>query len=595
MKKKISTISDFVEEAILFAKQNLINFKSYSGDYVEYLTDLAKSKKLNFDFSDFYVYTKWNEHYTISSFFEKYLKTHKKVTEKFDEISRLPTPEEKVVLNELNHRFIELLGRKVSQNYYLLGEEDLIDLYFREGKELEEPIEFSFKSVEDAAKYVCVLEGSRNQKLFPDIVSGPRGAYKSEGVSIFFDSNAQAALKSLLDQGYNIEPDTRGGQSFKIVEDKHTIDNIVKKYKLTLFDKSTYSGDISDYIDRHTKIDSKTGVHTVHNSVKDLLKYGHANRRDNYQNKYNNQDYWENDMNIYEQLNKINDTESLSEKYNVKNAKELKKLQESSTVTLRRGREETLENFMNYINTRATELGFDINPATEANILTNQRRNIHLSWNYFDGNPQILLNITLGRKGYRVSAALGEQWIYSIDPNDFNPPEKSQEEVYEIIDELLASQHHTNFEESLEKVRIPTPWNKYLEVDNYTPEEGEYLIGDKIGEYTLVAYLAPKSAYEDKFDGWPMLFKDSSNNYVVGETSHDRVYPWDIDDYALTESSNGKQDVRHEAQRIHDELIKKGYTYEEIKSIFSILHTAAINNFEPARPKLKAAFPDLDI
>ena len=35
-------------------------------------------------------------------------------------------------------------------------------------------------------------------------------------------------------------------------------------------------------------------------------------------------------MNIYEQLNKIDDTESLSEKYNIKNAKELKKLQNSS-------------------------------------------------------------------------------------------------------------------------------------------------------------------------------------------------------------------------------------------------------------------------
>lgn len=33
--------------------------------------------------------------------------------------------------------------------------------------------------------------------------------------------------------------------------------------------------------------------------------------------------------NLYEQLNKINDEESLSEKYNVKNVKELKKLQES--------------------------------------------------------------------------------------------------------------------------------------------------------------------------------------------------------------------------------------------------------------------------
>ena len=37
----------------------------------------------------------------------------------------------------------------------------------------------------------------------------------------------------------------------------------------------------------------------------------------------------ENNMNIYEKLNKINDSESLSEKYNVKNTKELKKLRES--------------------------------------------------------------------------------------------------------------------------------------------------------------------------------------------------------------------------------------------------------------------------
>lgn len=37
-------------------------------------------------------------------------------------------------------------------------------------------------------------------------------------------------------------------------------------------------------------------------------------------------------MNIYEKLNKINDNESLSEKYNVKNAKELKKLKEGLTI-----------------------------------------------------------------------------------------------------------------------------------------------------------------------------------------------------------------------------------------------------------------------
>ena len=121
---------------------------------------------------------------------------------------------------------------------------------------------------------------------------------------------------------------------------------------------------------------------------------------------------------IYEQLNKINDTESLSEKYNVKNAKELKKLKES-----------------------------------------------------------------------------------------------------------------------ISSIKIPAPWNKYLEVDNYSPEEGEYAVGDKIGEYTLVAYLVPKAEYEDIIDEWPMLFKNSEG-HIVGTTSHDRVYLYELEDFGLEESLN---------------------------------------------------------
>lgn len=51
-------------------------------------------------------------------------------------------------------------------------------------------------------------------------------------------------------------------------------------------------------------------------------------------------------MNIYEQLNKINDTESLSEKYNVKNAKELKKLQEEEELMVREKVKRFLDNNM---------------------------------------------------------------------------------------------------------------------------------------------------------------------------------------------------------------------------------------------------------
>ena len=54
-----------------------------------------------------------------------------------------------------------------------------------------------------------------------------------------------------------------------------------------------YSGPIGDTTGDGVK--DTTSVKSASVSYNDLLKYGHANRRDNYQNKYNNQDYWEND------------------------------------------------------------------------------------------------------------------------------------------------------------------------------------------------------------------------------------------------------------------------------------------------------------
>lgn len=91
---------------------------------------------------------------------------------------------------------------------------------------------------------------------------------------------------------------------------------------------------------------------------------------------------------------------------------------------------------------------------------------------------------------------------------------------------------------------IPEPWNKYLKVDNYEPdiEQGDYQIGDNIGGgFELVAYLTPKRKYEDKFDSWPMLFREHDGELFVGETSHDRVYTWNPEDFGietLTEAVN---------------------------------------------------------
>lgn len=166
-------------------------------------------------------------------------------------------------------------------------------------------------------------------------------------------------------------------------------------------------------------IDSYSGKDSWGNSYKLAVKIvGRKPRRGDHKNLK-----MENIMNIYEQLNKINDNESLSEKYNVKNAKELKKLKES-----------------------------------------------------------------------------------------------------------------------INSIKVPAPWNKYLEVNDYTPEEGEYAVGDKIGNYTLVAYLIPKAEYEDIIDEWPMLFKNAEG-YVVGTTSHDRVYPYDVEDFGLTESLNEDEEL----------------------------------------------------
>ena len=229
---------------------------------------------------------------------------------------------------------------------------------------------------------------------------------------------------------------------------RHSVDVIIKKDKKYLTSKKAYSEDqIWDVI---TEYENKIDTFRKDPYDRDIIKED------------------EHIMNIYEQLNKINDNESLSEKYNVKNAKELKKLQESSSVNLRAGRQQKLETFMDYINDKAIELGFDINPATEAHVLTNQRRNIYLSWNYFVGDPQIVFTVSLAKNGgYIVSAALGENWIYPLPSYDFEPSEKSEQEVYEIIDELLSSQIQTKKESLKEE---STPYQRIQKVLNNMPD-----------------------------------------------------------------------------------------------------------------------------
>lgn len=106
-----------------------------------------------------------------------------------------------------------------------------------------------------------------------------------------------------------------------------------------------------------------------------------------------------------------------------------------------------------------------------------------------------------------------------------------------INDQKSLTESVDRKQQDVKTIKISFFWNKRLEVYDYKPEEdGEYQVGDVVGGYTLVVYLAAFEEYEDVFDGILMLFRDSHGSYVVGEASHNHVYKWHLDDFTLTES-----------------------------------------------------------
>lgn len=92
-----------------------------------------------------------------------------------------------------------------------------------------------------------------------------------------------------------------------------------------------------------------------------------------------------------------------------------------------------------------------------------------------------------------------------------------------------------NINESLNEATemIPSPWNTYLEISDYTPdvESGEYQIGDTIEGNTILAYLDPKEKYEDIIDTFMFLFSSPEGKNFVGTTLKGRVYPSSIEDF----------------------------------------------------------------
>lgn len=279
----------------------------------------------------------------------------------------------------------------------------------------------------------------------------------------------------------------------------------------------------------------------------------------------------ENIMNIYEQLNKINDTESLSEKYNVKNVKELKKLRESQTKRTKKIK-------LNESLSDTQEEAIDI---TKDYILDNY------SWSDWDSNVEgSTLTFTIWFDDDWGGEDSSET-IFTLDINKLVEYMNDEEALGNYIEsgedytnyEARGQEFYERAEKELEKHFGCT--NAYLEPSTQMGRGGTFLFADDMSfEGNFDYQTGEEYIREDNFDGFLQLCLDSFTPRT---------------DESLKESSNGKQDVRHEAQRIHDELIKKGYTNEEIDSIIRILHTSSINNFEPARPKLKAAFPDLDI
>lgn len=130
------------------------------------------------------------------------------------------------------------------------------------------------------------------------------------------------------------------------------------------------------------------------------------------------------------------------------------------------------------------------------------------------------------------NANIDEECPYCYSTDGFKvigevaPMTTETEEKVKVEDEL---------EESLNEAteRIPSPWNTYLEISDYTPdaESGEYQIGDTVEGNTILAYLDPKKRYEDIIDTFTMLFRSEDGRTFVGTTVGDRIRPLHVEDF----------------------------------------------------------------
>ena len=228
-------------------------------------------------------------------------------------------------LNKRYEKHLNLeLRNLASQNDYYIKEQEpgLIDLYSKDGFEIGELIELGFKSIEDVARYIDILSGYKNPKLFPEQPIGRTNREKFIGTCIMLDASAQECLKDLLESNYKIWPDSF--HSFIIAEDRDIVDKLIKKYHLTemrrgvdIFDThNVYNGDIVDYVSQSTIDGDEYSGANINRTLKDIMRDARKTSYDEYDYLSQKYDFDESlEKSIYEEMNEIDDLESLSEDY----------------------------------------------------------------------------------------------------------------------------------------------------------------------------------------------------------------------------------------------------------------------------------------
>jgi hypothetical protein len=224
----------------------------------------------------------------------------------------------------LNLELRNLASQNVQRDYYIKEQEPgLIDLYSKDGFEIGELIELGFKSIEDVARYIDILSGYKNPKLFPEQPIGRTNREKFIGTCIMLDASAQECLKDLLESNYKIWPDSF--HSFIIAEDRDTVAKLIKKYHLTemrrgvdIFDThNVYNGDIVDYVSQSTINGDEYSGASINRTLKDIMRDARKTRHDEYTYLSQKYDFDESlEKSIYEEMNEIDDEESLNESIN---------------------------------------------------------------------------------------------------------------------------------------------------------------------------------------------------------------------------------------------------------------------------------------